>query len=79
MAGFTFKLEQEDETPADPLVLHTAVPNWSAGGRRMSQVASARTVVSTTAGSAATATTPSRFARPVPTRGSSCDCASAAQ
>jgi hypothetical protein len=29
--GFTFKLEQEDGTPADPPVLHTAVPNWEAG------------------------------------------------
>jgi hypothetical protein len=31
MAGFTFRLEHEDGTPADPPVLHTAVPNWSAG------------------------------------------------
>jgi hypothetical protein len=31
MAGFTFKLEHQDGTPADPPVLHTAVPNWSAG------------------------------------------------
>jgi hypothetical protein len=31
MAGFTFRLELEDGTPADPPVLHTAVPNWSAG------------------------------------------------
>jgi hypothetical protein len=29
--AFTFKLELEDGTPADPPVLHTAVPNWSAG------------------------------------------------
>lgn len=29
--GFTFKLEQEDGTPADPAVLHTAVPTWSVG------------------------------------------------
>jgi hypothetical protein len=29
--AFTFKLESEDGTPADPPVLHTAVPNWSAG------------------------------------------------
>jgi hypothetical protein len=28
--AFTFKLEHEDGTPADPPVLHTAVPNWSA-------------------------------------------------
>jgi hypothetical protein len=27
------KLEHEDGTPADPPVLHTAVPNWQAGGR----------------------------------------------
>jgi hypothetical protein len=31
-AGFYFKLEHEDGTPADPPVLHTAVPNWQAGG-----------------------------------------------
>jgi hypothetical protein len=30
MAGFTFKLEQEDGTPADAPTLHTAVPNWQA-------------------------------------------------
>jgi hypothetical protein len=29
MAGFTFKLEHADGTPADPAILHTAVPNWS--------------------------------------------------
>jgi hypothetical protein len=29
--AFTFKLEQEDGTPADPPILHTAVPNWQAG------------------------------------------------
>jgi hypothetical protein len=29
--AFTFKLENEDGTPADPPVLHTAVPNWQAG------------------------------------------------
>lgn len=29
--AFTFKLEQEDGSPADPPVLHTAVPNWIAG------------------------------------------------
>jgi hypothetical protein len=29
--AFTIKLENEDGTPADPPVLHTAVPNWSAG------------------------------------------------
>jgi hypothetical protein len=29
MAGFTFK--REDRTPADPPVLHTAVPNWKVG------------------------------------------------
>jgi hypothetical protein len=26
-----FRLEHEDGTPADPPVLQTAVPNWSAG------------------------------------------------
>jgi hypothetical protein len=31
MAGFYFRLELEDGTPADPPVLHTAVPNWQAG------------------------------------------------
>jgi hypothetical protein len=31
MAGFYFMLELEDGTPADPPVLHTAVPNWQAG------------------------------------------------
>jgi hypothetical protein len=30
--AFTFKLEQGDGTPADPPVLHTAVPTWQAGG-----------------------------------------------
>ena len=29
--AFTFKLEHEDGTPADPPVLHTAMPNWSSG------------------------------------------------
>jgi hypothetical protein len=29
--AFTFKLEFEDGTPADPPVLKTAVPNWQAG------------------------------------------------
>ena len=31
MAGFYFRLENEDGTPADPPMLQTAVPNWSAG------------------------------------------------
>ena len=31
MAVFTFRLEHEDGTPAEPSQLHTAVPNWSAG------------------------------------------------
>ena len=31
MAGFYFRLENVDGTPADPPVLHTAVPNWQAG------------------------------------------------
>jgi hypothetical protein len=31
MAGFFFRLEHEDGTPADPPTLHTAVPNWQAG------------------------------------------------
>jgi hypothetical protein len=29
--AFTFKLEQENGTPADPPRLDTAVPNWSPG------------------------------------------------
>ena len=29
--AFSFRLEKENGTPADPPVLHTAVPNWSAG------------------------------------------------
>jgi hypothetical protein len=28
--AFTFKLEHEDGTPANPPTLHTAVPNWRA-------------------------------------------------
>jgi hypothetical protein len=31
MAGFFFRLEHQDGTPADPPTLHTAVPNWSPG------------------------------------------------
>jgi hypothetical protein len=31
MGAFTFKLEHEDGTPADPPTLRTAVPNWCAG------------------------------------------------
>jgi hypothetical protein len=31
MAGFTFRLEHEDGTPADPPTFHTAVPTWQAG------------------------------------------------
>ena len=31
MAGFAYRLEHEDGTPADPPVLHTAVPTWQAG------------------------------------------------
>ena len=31
MTGFTFRLELEDGTPADPPVLHTAAPTWQAG------------------------------------------------
>jgi hypothetical protein len=29
--AFTYRLEQEDGTPANPPVLHTAVPTWHAG------------------------------------------------
>jgi hypothetical protein len=31
MAGFTYRLELEDGTPADPPPFETAVPNWRAG------------------------------------------------
>jgi hypothetical protein len=29
--AFTYRLENEDGTPADPPVLHTAIPTWHAG------------------------------------------------
>jgi hypothetical protein len=29
--AFTFKLEHEDGSSADPPTLHTAIPNWSPG------------------------------------------------
>jgi len=29
--AFTFKLEHEDGTPAEPPTFHTAVPTWQAG------------------------------------------------
>jgi hypothetical protein len=31
MAGFTYRLEHEDGTPADPPTFHTVVPTWRAG------------------------------------------------
>ena len=31
MAGFLFKLERADGTPAEPSSLSSAVPNWSPG------------------------------------------------
>ena len=31
MAGFTYRLELEDGTPADPPTLETAVPAWRPG------------------------------------------------
>jgi hypothetical protein len=31
MAGFTFRLELEDGTPADPPTFRTAVPTWRPG------------------------------------------------
>jgi hypothetical protein len=31
MAGFTYKLEHEDGTPADPPRFRAAVPNWRTG------------------------------------------------
>jgi hypothetical protein len=33
VAGFFFKIEQEDGIPADPSTLHTAVPNWALATR----------------------------------------------
>jgi hypothetical protein len=32
MGMFAYKLAQEDGTPADQPVLHTAVPTWDVGG-----------------------------------------------
>ena len=29
--AFTYRLEQEDGTPADPPTFHTAVPTWNPG------------------------------------------------
>lgn len=31
MAGFTFRLEQEDGIPADPPTFHSVVPTWRPG------------------------------------------------
>ena len=31
MTGFTFTLEHEDGSPAEPHTFSTAVPNWSPG------------------------------------------------
>jgi hypothetical protein len=31
MAGFTYRLEQEDGTPADPPTFKTVVPTWRVG------------------------------------------------
>jgi hypothetical protein len=31
MAGFTYRLELEDGTPADPPTFETAVPTWRSG------------------------------------------------
>jgi hypothetical protein len=31
MAGFTYRLEHEDGTPADPPTFHTVVPTWRPG------------------------------------------------
>jgi hypothetical protein len=31
MTGFTYALQREDGTPADPSTLKSAVPNWKAG------------------------------------------------
>jgi hypothetical protein len=47
MAGFLFKLETEDGTPAEPPSLSSAVPNWRPGdtiplGRRTLRVVGMR-------------------------------------
>jgi hypothetical protein len=47
MAGFLFKLETEDGTPAEPPSLSSAVPNWGPGdtiplGRRTLRVVGMR-------------------------------------
>jgi hypothetical protein len=50
MAGFTFRLELEDGTPADPPTVRAAVPNWRAadtialGANRMLRVVEVRDV-----------------------------------
>ena len=47
MAGFLFKLERADGTPAEPSSLSSAAPNWSPGhtihlGRRALRVIAVR-------------------------------------
>jgi hypothetical protein len=47
MAGFLFKLEAADGTPAEPSSLSSAVPNWAPGetihlGRRTLRVVAVR-------------------------------------
>jgi hypothetical protein len=47
MAGFTYRLDHEDGTPADPPTFHTVVPTWRAGdtiplGRRTLRVVAIR-------------------------------------
>jgi len=34
MAGFTYRLEREDGTPADPPTFETATPTWGIGDTR---------------------------------------------
>ncbi len=46
MAGFLFKLERADGTPAEPSSLNSAVPNWGPGetihfGHKMLRVVAA--------------------------------------
>jgi hypothetical protein len=46
-AGFIFRLEQRDGTPAEPPTVNVAVPNWRPGdtidfGRRMLRVVGTR-------------------------------------
>jgi hypothetical protein len=52
--AFTFKLEHEDGTPADPPTLHAAVPNWRSPVSIVSSEDFARSPVDTAAFRSAT-------------------------